>query len=94
MYNAFESASPELTERDELVTSGETEYCIMARAPFTRSWRLAPITVNSLLAVPDANSIPNASAAASAFRVHTLGLIETDRFNGVAFPFSLLGISY
>jgi hypothetical protein len=66
----------------------------MASAPFTRSWSLAPVTVNSLLAVPDANSIPSAMAAARAFRFHTPGSIEADRFNGFAFPFSPLRPCY
>jgi hypothetical protein len=86
--------APELIERDELVTSGETEYCIMARAPFTRSWRLAPVTVNSLLAGEADSSSPTASAAALAFRVHAPRAIEVDRFNRFMFSISPLRLSY
>src|SRR5512139_1958961 len=87
MNNPFTSDSPELIERDEVVTSGETEYCIMAKAPFTRFWRLVPITVKSwLLAGEAASSSPNASVAAMAFRVQIPGSIEAVGFNWVAFP--------
>jgi len=56
----------------------------MARAPFTRFCRSLPITVKSWLAAGEAaSSSPNASVAASAFRVHCAGTIEieADGFN-------------
>src|SRR5512139_627328 len=90
MNNPFTSDSPELIERDEVVTSGETEYCIMARAPFTRFWRLVPITVNSwLLAGEAASSSTNASATARAVRVHSPRSIEADGNNCFVTPFAI-----
>jgi hypothetical protein len=63
------------------------EYCIMARAPFTRFWREVLITVKSwLVAGEAASSSPNASVAASAFRVHAPGTIEEDGFNFLVPP--------
>jgi hypothetical protein len=80
-----------LIERDEVVTSGVRQYCIMARAPFTRVWRSVPPSVTSwLVDVEAASSSPNASVAASVFRVHTPGAIEADGLNGFACPFPFL----